>query len=791
VRAFSLRSLITTATAVGALAAPAASLGATIDVNSNADVIADDGHCTLREAVIAANTNTASGAMPNECRAGAGSDRIELPADHYTRTIGGFAEDAGATGDLDVLEDVTIHGAGAATTIIDAAHKDRVLDVAAGAAVQIEGVTLTGGTGRAGQLGPPGGDGGAGGDGGGIRNQGTLTLVGCVVTDNLAGAGGAGGSATGSAGASGPPSIQAGGSGLGGQGGVGGRGGGIFSTGVLTLTSSRIALNGAGQGGTSGDGTGGAALSAGPSDGAGGGDGSALPAGDGGGGGGLFSAGSGKVTVTDSAISENAAGRGGNGGSGTGGRGGPNNESSSQPGGPGGAGFGGDGGGAGEGGGLSVAGPLILSNTTINGNSSGRGGDGGAGHGGDGATQSPSASPANGGPGGSGSGGNAGSGGRGGGVLELDSLTAVNVTVTGNRTGGGAAAGSGTGGAGGTSSGGQGSSGGAGGAGSGGAGGIGGDGGGIWGETLTLQHGTVTANATGAGSSAGIGTGGSGGSGGTAGMPGIDGGGSGGKTRNAGTGGGILSHDGATLTSSILASNEPANCVGTFSDGGFNLDFPDSACPGDALDPAVSALANNGGPTPTQAIAASSPAHDRVPTGAACAATDQRGVPRPQGPACDAGAFELTPPPPPDIVAPVFSLASLSNKVFAVDPKGTAEVSVAAKSKKPKRGTTFRFTLSEAGRVVFTIERRTVGRNVAKKCRKLTRKNSKRPHCTLYLRAGRFAANGAAGPNRHKFSGRIGRKSLKPGRYRARLVAADSAGNKSKPVLIAFEVVRP
>jgi hypothetical protein len=307
---------------------------------------------------------------------------------------------------------------------------------------------------------------------------------------------------------------------------------------------------------------------------------------------------------------------------------------------------------------------------------------------------------------------------------------------------------------------------------------------------LTLQHGTVTANATGAGSSAGTGTGGAGGSGGTGGgTPGIDGGGSGGKTRNAGAGGGILSHSGATLTSSILASNEPANCSGAFSDGGFNLDFPDSACPGDALDPAVSALAGNGGLTPTQAITASSPAHDRVPAGSACAATDQRGVPRPQGPACDAGAFELTPPPPPDIVAPVFSLASISNKVFAVDPKGTAEVSVAAKSKKPKPGTTFRFTLSEAGHVVFTIERRTVGRKVAKKCSKLTHKNRKRPHCTLYLRAGRFAANGTAGPNRHKFSGRIGRKSLTPGHYRARLVAADSAGNKSKPVLLSFEVV--
>jgi CSLREA domain-containing protein len=49
----------------------------TITVNSTADVIANDGLCTLREAIIAANTNTASGAAAGECAAGAaGLDTI-------------------------------------------------------------------------------------------------------------------------------------------------------------------------------------------------------------------------------------------------------------------------------------------------------------------------------------------------------------------------------------------------------------------------------------------------------------------------------------------------------------------------------------------------------------------------------------------------------------------------------------------------------------------------------------------------------------------------------------------
>src|SRR4030066_2528380 len=45
-------------------------LGPTIRVSTPDDVVADDGVSSLREAVIAANTNTASGAAAGECRAG-------------------------------------------------------------------------------------------------------------------------------------------------------------------------------------------------------------------------------------------------------------------------------------------------------------------------------------------------------------------------------------------------------------------------------------------------------------------------------------------------------------------------------------------------------------------------------------------------------------------------------------------------------------------------------------------------------------------------------------------------
>ncbi|HXP85894.1 MAG TPA: choice-of-anchor Q domain-containing protein [Bryobacteraceae bacterium] len=65
------------------------------------------------------------------------------------------------------------------------------------------------------------------------------------------------------------------------------------------------------------------------------------------------------------------------------------------------------------------------------------------------------------------------------------------------------------------------------------------------------------------------------------------------------------------------------------------------------LDPA--GLQNNGGPTPTIALLPTSPAVDAIPVSACTdfagnpVKTDQRGVPRPQGRACDIGAFELVP----------------------------------------------------------------------------------------------------------------------------------------------------
>ncbi len=108
-------------------------VGTTITVNSTLDVIdANDGKCTLREAVIAANSDTASGVTAGECPAGAGADIIVLPAAPFLLTIAPAGSDDATTGDLNITSTMTIIGAGEASTIIDASTiHDRVFDVTA------------------------------------------------------------------------------------------------------------------------------------------------------------------------------------------------------------------------------------------------------------------------------------------------------------------------------------------------------------------------------------------------------------------------------------------------------------------------------------------------------------------------------------------------------------------------------------------------------------------------------------------------------------------------------------
>jgi CSLREA domain-containing protein len=95
----------------------------------------------------------------------------------------------------------------------------------------------------------------------------------------------------------------------------------------------------------------------------------------------------------------------------------------------------------------------------------------------------------------------------------------------------------------------------------------------------------------------------------------------------------------------VVGGGGAAACSAPVTASSFNL-VPDGSCgatvPGDSL---LGSLADNGGATATHLPAAGSGAIDAVPVGTAglcdgSVSTDQRGVARPVGPACDVGAVE-------------------------------------------------------------------------------------------------------------------------------------------------------
>jgi len=124
-------------------------------------------------------------------------------------------------------------------------------------------------------------------------------------------------------------------------------------------------------------------------------------------------------------------------------------------------------------------------------------------------------------------------------------------------------------------------------------------------------------------------------------------------------------------------------------------------------------------------------------------------------------AVPVTPPPSPppasavDRTAPVISNLSLSRKRFRVRRRG---------------GTTFRYTVSEISAVKFRIKRRVAGGS-------------------RYRSVGTFTDQAVAGRNKRRFRGRLRGKRLRPGAYRAGLVAVDFVGNRSRPKRVSFRVV--
>jgi CSLREA domain-containing protein len=233
------RAALLALAAVVLLLAPAAARANTITVNSTADALANDGQCTLREAIINSNNHAATW---TDCAAGSGTNTIVLPAGTITLSIHNSpqsftVENVSATGDLDILSSVTINGDPTGTAV-NGGGLDRIFDINpppdpnnppaqtpsitvainnltitngfqndvgavrinAGATVTMDGCTVSNSTSSANDSGGIYIQSGASlamtnctvsGNhaaflGGGFKNEGTLTLTSCTVTNNSA-----------------------------------------------------------------------------------------------------------------------------------------------------------------------------------------------------------------------------------------------------------------------------------------------------------------------------------------------------------------------------------------------------------------------------------------------------------------------------------------------------------------------------------------------------------------------------------------------------------------------------
>ncbi len=123
-----------------------------------------DADCSLREAVQAANAH-------------AGEDVILLHAGVYPLSLPGH-EDANASGDFDVLDDLTVVGDGADRTFVDGRQHDRLFHVHAGVTAELADLTLRHGI--------------APGLGGAVLNAGALTIERSILSSNMSKPGAAG-----------------------------------------------------------------------------------------------------------------------------------------------------------------------------------------------------------------------------------------------------------------------------------------------------------------------------------------------------------------------------------------------------------------------------------------------------------------------------------------------------------------------------------------------------------------------------------------------------------------------
>ena len=140
-----------------------------------------------------------------------------------------------------------------------------------------------------------------------------------------------------------------------------------------------------------------------------------------------------------------------------------------------------------------------------------------------------------------------------------------------------------------------------------------------------------------------------------------------------------------------------------------------------------------------------------------------------------------------DTTPPTISGLTIRPHRFAVasGPKRSSGHRSAARS-----GATVAYTLSEPARVTLVVQATLAGRKKGASCVKATVRLRHARGCVLVLRKGMLARRSHSGGNRIFFSGRMGRRSLPPGRYQLAVTATETAGNRSATKTARFTIVK-
>jgi 6-phosphogluconolactonase (cycloisomerase 2 family) len=140
-----------------------------------------------------------------------------------------------------------------------------------------------------------------------------------------------------------------------------------------------------------------------------------------------------------------------------------------------------------------------------------------------------------------------------------------------------------------------------------------------------------------------------------------------------------------------------------------------------------------------------------------------------------------------DALPPAITNLKLTKSKFKVNKKAKLPKT----AKKSSGGTFATYKLSEAGTLTFQVEQLTKGRKVGKSCVKPKSSNKKKKPCTRYVKVGKsWKLSAKAGSRKTAFSGKVGSKSLKAGKYRLSIVATDASGNAASPKTVKFTILR-